>query len=220
MRSVSRQTGFTLVELLIAMLIGLLITLGALTLINSLFRTYGQVDELARQQERITFTVESMIRSLRNGQNWKMDNDGDPLFCDEPGTDDVSCIHQGGQRLQLYFEEGLTEAEETLTATYELYLAGSTGAGYNLMEKLAGESDSSGAVVVDQLQENGFLVCQGGAETSHLFRVHFCLMGSACTASGNSSPSCTTPATAGDWQGWLRFHAVSRSLAIKKMLGE
>lgn len=215
MKARPSQAGFSLVELLVAMVIGLLITLGALTLINSLFKTYNQVDELARQQERITFTVESMIRGLRNGQNWKMDSDGEPQFCNAAGTDDeLSCIYTGNRRLQLHFEEDGVDPE-----TYVFYI-GSTESGYSLMEKLVDEPDSGGAVVVDRLQENGFLVCQGNAETSYLFRMHFCPAGATCAASGNASPSCTTDETADDWQGWLRFNAVSRSLAIKKMLGE
>lgn len=210
----SRQTGFSLVELLVAMVIGLLITLGALTLINSLFKTYNQVDELARQQERITFTVESMIRGLRNAQNWLLDGSGAPEHCEQNPAHDGSCIYDSGQRLQLYFEEEGVEPE-----TYVFYV-GSTSSGYSLMEKSVGEPDGSGAVVVDRLQEDGFLVCQGNAESSYLFRMHFCSAGAACTGSGNAAPSCTTDETAENWQGWLRFHAVSRSLAIKRMLGE
>ncbi|WP_399498923.1 PilW family protein [Streptomyces sp. P17] len=50
-----RQSGFTLVELMVAMAIGTLITLGAGQLFLTTFQTFKKVDELSRKQESLVF---------------------------------------------------------------------------------------------------------------------------------------------------------------------
>ena len=62
-----RQTGFTLVELMVAMAIGTIIILGAGQLFLTTFQTFRTVDELSRKQESLIFTVNTLIEAGRKG---------------------------------------------------------------------------------------------------------------------------------------------------------
>jgi prepilin-type N-terminal cleavage/methylation domain-containing protein len=64
-----RQTGFTLVELMVAMAIGTVIILGAGQLFLTTFQTFRQVDELSRKQETIVFAASSIVRRIRGSEN-------------------------------------------------------------------------------------------------------------------------------------------------------
>ena len=60
-----RQSGFTLVELMVAMAIGTLITLGAGQLFLTTFQTFKKVDELSRKQETVVFLTQILAEELR-----------------------------------------------------------------------------------------------------------------------------------------------------------
>ncbi|TDB01743.1 prepilin-type N-terminal cleavage/methylation domain-containing protein, partial [Halomonas marinisediminis] len=63
----SSSSGFSLVELMVAMLIGLVIILGAGQLFLTVFQTNRQVDLLSEKQAAITFLTEDLIREVRRG---------------------------------------------------------------------------------------------------------------------------------------------------------
>ncbi|MWJ29035.1 prepilin-type N-terminal cleavage/methylation domain-containing protein [Halomonas sediminis] len=63
-----RQKGFTLVELMVAMVIGTIIVLGAGQLFLTTFQTFRQVDELSRKQETLIFAANTLVRSIRRGE--------------------------------------------------------------------------------------------------------------------------------------------------------
>ena len=60
-----RQSGFTLVELMVAMAIGTLIILGAGQLFLTTFQTFKKVDELSRKQETVVFLTQILAEELR-----------------------------------------------------------------------------------------------------------------------------------------------------------
>ncbi|XGA78675.1 prepilin-type N-terminal cleavage/methylation domain-containing protein [Halomonas sp. CH40] len=60
-----RHRGFSLVELLVALAIGLLVTLGAGQLFLSSFNSYQAVTHVSRNQEIVVFVVNTMIREIR-----------------------------------------------------------------------------------------------------------------------------------------------------------
>lgn len=60
-----RQAGFTLVELMVAMLIGTVIILGAGNLFLSTFQTFQKVGELSRKQEVIVFATSTLTNEYR-----------------------------------------------------------------------------------------------------------------------------------------------------------
>lgn len=63
-----RQTGFTLVELMVAMVIGTVIILGAGRLLLTTFTTFERVETISRQQEALIFAAQTLTRDIRRGQ--------------------------------------------------------------------------------------------------------------------------------------------------------
>src|SRR5690554_2311321 len=63
-----RNDGFSLVELMVAMVIGLLIILGAGQLFLTVFQTNRQVEVLSEKQAAINFLTEELIREVRRGE--------------------------------------------------------------------------------------------------------------------------------------------------------
>lgn len=63
-----RQSGFTLVELMVAMAIGTVIILGAGQLFLTTFQTFKKVDELSRKQETVVFATTSLVSAYRKGE--------------------------------------------------------------------------------------------------------------------------------------------------------
>ncbi|WFE70778.1 prepilin-type N-terminal cleavage/methylation domain-containing protein [Halomonas sp. M1] len=64
-----RQTGFTLVELMVAMAIGTVIILGAGQLFLTTFQTFKKVDELSRKQEAVVFATTVLANDYRKSEN-------------------------------------------------------------------------------------------------------------------------------------------------------
>lgn len=64
-----KQRGFTLVELMVAMIIGSIIVLGSGQLFLSTFSTFNKVDEISRQQEAVVFIAQVLGPALRQSQD-------------------------------------------------------------------------------------------------------------------------------------------------------
>ena len=64
-----RQTGISLIELMVAIAIGAIIILGAGQLYLSMLTTFQQVEALSRRQEVLIFIADTLIRDLRNAQS-------------------------------------------------------------------------------------------------------------------------------------------------------
>lgn len=60
-----RNSGFSLVELMVAMVIGLIIILGAGQLFLTVFQTNRQVEMLSEKQAAVNFAVETLLRDIR-----------------------------------------------------------------------------------------------------------------------------------------------------------
>ncbi|MDR5892241.1 PilW family protein [Halomonas mongoliensis] len=60
-----RNAGFSLVELMVAMVIGLIIILGAGQLFLTVFQTNRQVEALSEKQAAVNFAVETLLRDVR-----------------------------------------------------------------------------------------------------------------------------------------------------------
>ncbi|MCE8053691.1 prepilin-type N-terminal cleavage/methylation domain-containing protein [Halomonas daqingensis] len=69
-----RQTGFTLVELMVALVIGLIIILGAGQLFLMGFQTFRQIELLSNKQAALTFATETLIRDIRRATDVDFDN--------------------------------------------------------------------------------------------------------------------------------------------------
>ncbi|WP_346796573.1 prepilin-type N-terminal cleavage/methylation domain-containing protein [Halomonas sp. Bachu 37] len=66
--SMHRQKGFTLVELMVAMVIGSIIILGAGSLFLTTFQTFQKVNELSRKQETVIFAANTLVDEYRKGE--------------------------------------------------------------------------------------------------------------------------------------------------------
>ena len=87
-----RNAGFSLVELMVAMVIGLIIILGAGQLFLTVFQTNRQVEALSEKQAAVNFAVEALLRDIRradqseNPISW----DGEVLSLTVPNRGDVA----------------------------------------------------------------------------------------------------------------------------------
>jgi prepilin-type N-terminal cleavage/methylation domain-containing protein len=70
-----RNSGFSLVELMVAMVIGLIIILGAGQLFLTVFQTNRQVELLSEKQAAVNFAVEGLLRDIRRA-HWSEFNGG------------------------------------------------------------------------------------------------------------------------------------------------
>lgn len=66
---VKQQTGFTLVELMVAMAVGSIIILGAGYLFLTTFQTFKKVEEISRKQETLVFSAFAIIDGVRGGDD-------------------------------------------------------------------------------------------------------------------------------------------------------
>lgn len=72
------QRGFTLTELLVALVVGMVVILGAGQLFLSTFQTFRQVDALGRHQEALVYAATTVTDTIR--QQGAVDSSGVPLF--------------------------------------------------------------------------------------------------------------------------------------------
>ncbi|WP_458525944.1 PilW family protein [Onishia taeanensis] len=63
-----RQSGFSLVELMVAMVIGLVLILGAGQLFLNGFQSFRQVETLGDKQAALTFVSDVLVREIRRGE--------------------------------------------------------------------------------------------------------------------------------------------------------
>ena len=90
MMPASRQAGFTLVELMVAMLVGSIVVLGAGYLCLTTLQTFQKVDELSRKQETVIFAAHTLSAGIRQSKD---DGEGMPytLQCQINKDKDDQC---------------------------------------------------------------------------------------------------------------------------------
>jgi type IV pilus assembly protein PilW len=126
-RHISRSSGFTLVELMIALVLGLVVLGGVLTVYMNHSSTARFQSGVMRVQENGRFAVDLLSRSLRmagyddpdvgnsvpnsfiggttgsTGTSFtetRLDDDGEPLFVLKADGDTVSAIYEGGTEIR------------------------------------------------------------------------------------------------------------------------
>jgi len=90
-----RQDGLTLVEMMIAMLIGLFLTLGSITVYMQSKRQFNVSDSMARLQENVRFALDVIEPDVRLANFWGLNDTSGPInvpggiavFCDTNGAD-------------------------------------------------------------------------------------------------------------------------------------
>ncbi len=84
------SSGFSLVELMVAMVIGLIIILGAGQLFLTVFQTNRQVETLSEKQAAVNFAVETLLRDIRRAEANSIDWDGGELSLRVQNRGDVN----------------------------------------------------------------------------------------------------------------------------------
>ena len=89
-RNLSQQGGFSLIELMIALVIGLILILGAGQLFLMGIQNFRQVELLGNKQAALTFATDTLIKDIRRGVNDKIVWTNSVLsidFSDQSGID-------------------------------------------------------------------------------------------------------------------------------------
>lgn len=101
-KSASRQAGFTLVELMVALVIGLIIILGAGQLFLMGFQTFRQTELLSNKQAALTFATETLIRDLRRADDIQFDSSSRQMRVEFPNDNDMSSCSPGVRIIRIY----------------------------------------------------------------------------------------------------------------------
>jgi type IV pilus assembly protein PilW len=87
--AIHRAAGMTLIELMVAMAIGLFLTWGAIQVYLQSKNNYRMAEIVARLQENVRFALETMEPDIRLAGYWGQHNE--PSLVDVPATITVSC---------------------------------------------------------------------------------------------------------------------------------
>ncbi|MBA2780577.1 PilW family protein [Billgrantia kenyensis] len=182
-----RQAGFTLIELMVALVIGLVIILGAGQLFLMGFQTFRQIELLSNKQAALTFATETLIRDIRKSDSeevvWNASN----------RTLKVAFDSSGGL-------DGCNEGER-VERVYGLSSGSTSQEGYSLMHTQAcdGEGEYT-EPVVSSFARNGFSVNDAGRDEG-VYILTFCLLAEPGDMECHSSSE-------------FGFRAVNRSRAV------
>lgn len=102
MRRHSKQTGLTLIELMVAMAIGMFLVLGAVTVYTQGRQNYQATEGIARLQENMRFALDVLEPDVRLAGYWGMHNEGGAvnaggvtIDCEEGGDVTAWAINPG-----------------------------------------------------------------------------------------------------------------------------
>lgn len=144
-----RNSGFSLVELMVAMVIGLIIILGAGQLFLTVFQTNRQVEMLSEKQAAVNFAVETLLRDIRRAQvdSINVNPDGGELSLTVPNRGDViSNCDLGDDVVKVYKLDGS-----------ELRVSQDCGDGGDFQPVVSGFED--GGLIFDDIHaEDGVLI--------------------------------------------------------------
>lgn len=150
----ARQRAFSLIELLVAMAIGLLLTLLVANLFVGSRNTNTTTDELSRMQENIRFTYQLLTRSMRHA-GYRSDPSGEPAFV-------------FGTNRPVGGVEGAGTTADALTVSFQGSGTGAGAADAGVVDCLGRSFDQNVTVV------NTFTIAPGANGSTALF----------CTSSG------------------------------------
>lgn len=88
-RYLDHSTGFTLVELMVAMTIGMILVLAAVTIYGQGRSTFRTVETIARIQENARFAMDVMGPDIRLAGHWGRNNQA--AYIEVPGAINVAC---------------------------------------------------------------------------------------------------------------------------------
>lgn len=98
----SYQQGFGLVELMVALVIGLIIILGAGQLFLTVFQTNRQVETLSEKQAAVNFAVDSLLRDIRRADDVDWDSGNLTLTVSNRGDIAIGSCAVGVEMTKVY----------------------------------------------------------------------------------------------------------------------
>ena len=104
--------GFSLVELMVAMVIGLIIILGAGQLFLTVFQTNRQVETISEKQAAINFSVETLLRDIRRADMNSISWNGEELSLAVPNRGDIASSCDPGDTVQKKYKLSGSEVSE------------------------------------------------------------------------------------------------------------
>ncbi|PHQ13928.1 PilW family protein [Marinobacter profundi] len=126
MRGIIRQTGLSIIELMVAITLGLILTAGLVQIFSGNQRSFTVAEANMRVQETGRMTVEFLNRAVRNADYWgciPRDNVGNKL--DPTGTGYSTDLHEFEDGFQAYQSDGTVG----IAGTDVMVLRGVGGAG-------------------------------------------------------------------------------------------
>lgn len=185
-----RQQGLTLVELMIAITLGLILTAGMLQIFSGSRQTYRVEESLARLQENARFALEQMSNDIRMTSHWG---------CQSNPNNIINLLNTGGAGYIAYTVNPLTGLDGTAGASDSITLNGADGSlsmtlqpnlgtGYNpaLNAALAVSTPHTFAVNTIALVSD--------CETGNIFQITGVSGGTISHAAGGSPPGNTVAA--------------------------
>ena len=154
-----RNGGFSLVELMIAMVIGLVIILGAGQLFLTVFQTNRQVETLSEKQAAVNFSVENLLRDIRRSDPASINWNGEMLTLVVPNRGDlVNCPVSGD--VHKAYRISSSEVGPRLGRALEMgQRCGSSVQAGDFEQIVSGFEDNDGALIIDDnLLDQGVLV--------------------------------------------------------------
>ena len=119
-----RQRGLSMVEMMVALVLGLFVVLAVLKTFTSAVRTYEMTEDMARIQENGRFAIEYLKRDIRQAGFWG---------CIQHLSAITNHLNDGGGSIPYSFTEGVSGAESSL-------MDGSTGYAANTTTTLLSDS--------------------------------------------------------------------------------
>jgi len=182
-----RNGGFSLVELMVAMVIGLIIILGAGQLFLTVFQTNRQVEMLSEKQAAVNFAVETLLRDIRRADQSEdpISWDGEVLSLTVSNRGDIALPCAPGDPVKKVYRlsgEQVSDRE---------------GWALEMGQACSGETINGYSQIVTSLEEGGFNVDVIDADAG-VWLVTLTLM----------------PTGQGGTEDQLIFHAVNRTAAV------
>ena len=178
---IARQTGLSLVELMVAVTLSLLLTVGVIQIFMSSKQTYSVQDALSRLQENARFALDFLTYDMRMagylgcdaGININSQVNNLPVVgAGFEAYDDYADL---GAQVSLYTGTHALANSDVVAGTDVLMVKGASSAGADLIEDMADATSASAIVVnramADGLFQNGELVMVSDCLDAEIFAV-------------------------------------------------
>ena len=198
------QHGLTLIELMVAMSIGLMLLVGTASLFISNKRIYREQEELSKLQDSARFAMDTIIADLRMSRYAGCSNNFDAVENDLDGADDDDFLMSFANGIEGSESGAPWEPSDAALGLDEENVIPNTDAitirfleptGFNLNADLAAESDPAVAAGTTET-EKGDLLALTDCESSDVFEAT-----QVTTAGGNDTIRHVTGTTTGDSPG-------------------